>query len=1027
MALIKSDRVKETSTSTGNGTFSLAGAATGYRTFASVCVVGDTFFYGISNQTSGEWETGLGTYSATNTLTRTTVHASSNSGAIVTFGAGTKEVFLTASARYLERIVDNELFTSVGSSTSVVAVNDGPQPQLDLAFSADKTLTARYGPTPSYSRASTGTVTNSSGVLTSAAVNEPRFDHVYDGTSWVSKGLLVEEQRTNLCPYSEQISDASWNFRTNVTVVANSGVAPDGTTTADLIYPTANGSSCEMGRSVGTVNTSLIYTNSFFLKSSGKTWARVLSIRGDFGAWFNLSNGTVGTTLSGSVATIQNAGNGWYRCSVTRGTDFSTGYSFVLVADADNSNSVTASGANGILVWGAQSEQGSFPTSYIPTTTAAVTRSADVCQITGGDFSGFWNASEGSFAVEYDRLFSASSITNASTVFQAFIDGSNDDRYALIHNSSGTVGERFNVTAGNVEYANLDYGVSISQTSGKSSTAYRVNDFALSVNGGTIVSDTSGPIVSSANKLNIGQMYGSNWLNGHIARLRYYNTRLANQTLVQLSGGINNLVYKSITGSGNATVANNYTNINVSVPNPLPVANGGTGAQTQLAAVTNLISNPPNDGGQYTLASKKTSGTPSFYWVDSTGYAPTLDLLFAADKSLTAYTGPTPSYSRASTGTYFNASGVLTTAAINGPRFDHVYNGSSWLSKGLLVEEQRTNNLRQSNTFNTTWVSLDGAVVANSGTSPDGTNNAWKLNELATTTVSHGIYQTLTIPGGACTWSIFAKAGERSWLQFLAYNSTINYFTWFNLANGTVGTNAAGNTATITPVGNGWYRCSITRSAGADYAQFYTANGDNNGSYLGEVGKGIYIFGAQVETGSFPTSYIPTTTAAVTRSADVCQITGGDFSGFWNASEGSYAVEFDRLADHNAGNTNRWTLSLTNGSTSYIDHFAATPGGGSYNDYSVIYSTGSQQAAAFVTSLAGGVMAKSATGWKVNDFAASFNGGAVQTDSSVIVPVGINRLDIGMNGSNYFLCGHIARLRYYPVRIPNATLQVLST
>ena len=406
---------------------------------------------------------------------------------------------------------------------------------------------------------------------------------------------------------------------------------------------------------------------------------------------------------------------------------------------------------------------------------------------------------------------------------------------------------------------------------------------------------------------------------------------------------------------------------------------------------------------------------------------PALDLDWATDRSLPAAYGPTPSFSRASTGTYFTSSGVLTTAAINGPRFNHVYNGSSWVSKGLLVEEQRTNNLRQSNSFSTTWVSLDGAVVANSGTSPDGTNNAWKMNELATTTQSHGIYQTLTIPGGACTWSIFAKAGERSWLQFNAYNSATNFITWFNLSNGTVGTNAAGNTATITPVGNGWYRCSITRSAGADYAQFYTANGDNNGSYLGEVGKGIYIFGAQVETGSFPTSYIPTTTAAVTRSADVCQITGGDFSGFWNASEGSYAIEFDRLADHNAGNTNRWTLSLTNGSTSYIDYFTATPGGGSYNDYSVIYSTGSQQAAAFVTSLAGGVMAKSATGWKVNDFSASFNGGAVQTDSSVIVPVGINRLDLGMSGSNYFLCGHIARLRYYPTRLTNAQLESLST
>jgi hypothetical protein len=764
---------------------------------------------------------------------------------------------------------------------------------------------------------------------------------------------------------------------------------------------------------------------SVFAKASERSWiALQQNLPGNF-CYFNLSSGSVGSA-SGATGSITSVGNGWYRCSIAV-TSASSMWD-IFVATGDNGASYTGDGTSGVFLWGAQVESGSFPTSYIPTTTAAVIRSADVCQITGTDFSGFWNASEGSFACEVNPL-GGNTVANQGIVTAN--DGTLSNVLGQIRNVQNTNGDygAFCRASGTTTMAivraagSTQVGVTF-----RAATGFKANDCADSLNGGAVITDST-VTIPTVNRLTIGDFHtGANTiLNGHIARLRYFNTRLANQTLVQLSGGINNLVYKSITGSGNATVTNNYTNINVSVPNPLPVANGGTGAQTQLAAVTNLISNPPNDGGQYTLASKKTSGTPSFYWVDSTGYAPTLDLLFAADKSLTAYTGPTPSYSRASTGTYFNASGVLTTAAINGPRFDHVYNGSSWLSKGLLVEEQRTNNLRQSNTFNTTWVSLDGAVVANSGTSPDGTNNAWKLNELATTTVSHGIYQTLTIPGGACTWSIFAKAGERSWLQFLAYNSTINYFTWFNLANGTVGTNAAGNTATITPVGNGWYRCSITRSAGADYAQFYTANGDNNGSYLGEVGKGIYIFGAQVETGSFPTSYIPTTTAAVTRSADVCQITGGDFSGFWNASEGSYAVEFDRLADHNAGNTNRWTLSLTNGSTSYIDHFAATPGGGSYNDYSVIYSTGSQQAAAFVTSLAGGVMAKSATGWKVNDFAASFNGGAVQTDSSVIVPVGINRLDIGMNGSNYFLCGHIARLRYYPVRIPNATLQVLST
>jgi hypothetical protein len=102
MALIRADRVKETSTSTGTGTFTLAGADSTYRTFASVCAVADTVYYAIAHRTANEWEVGLGTYSATNTLTRTTVHSSSNANAAVTFSAGTKDVLLALTKTQLE-------------------------------------------------------------------------------------------------------------------------------------------------------------------------------------------------------------------------------------------------------------------------------------------------------------------------------------------------------------------------------------------------------------------------------------------------------------------------------------------------------------------------------------------------------------------------------------------------------------------------------------------------------------------------------------------------------------------------------------------------------------------------------------------------------------------------------------------------------------------------------------------------------------------------------------------------------------
>jgi hypothetical protein len=118
MALIVEDRVMETSTTTGTGDFTLAGAVAGFRTFASVCAVGDILYYVIeavdTNGTpTGDWETGSGTYSASNTLTRTTVDKSSNSNAAVSFAAGTKRVALTVTTGHINVLARHGVFQAV--------------------------------------------------------------------------------------------------------------------------------------------------------------------------------------------------------------------------------------------------------------------------------------------------------------------------------------------------------------------------------------------------------------------------------------------------------------------------------------------------------------------------------------------------------------------------------------------------------------------------------------------------------------------------------------------------------------------------------------------------------------------------------------------------------------------------------------------------------------------------------------------------------------------------------------------------
>jgi hypothetical protein len=411
---------------------------------------------------------------------------------------------------------------------------------------------------------------------------------------------------------------------------------------------------------------------------------------------------------------------------------------------------------------------------------------------------------------------------------------------------------------------------------------------------------------------------------------------------------------------------------------------------------------------------------------------PTLDLDFANSKTL----DPRITFTRASGGSYVGADGLIKYAGVNEARFDH--NPSTGESLGLLVEEARTNLVIYSEDFSTGWGYIRLSYSENQITSPDGNVTADKLIEDTTENTTHRVQSTsITFTSGTTyTHSVFAKSGERSYLAVeLHFQNSGNVWgessprAWFDLATGTIG-DENNCTATITNFGNGWYRCSITQTAsstGVNSPGYKLATGTTSGDevYTGNGTSGIFVWGAQVEQGSFPTSYIPTVASTVTRSADNASITGTNFSSFYNPSEGSILCN-GRIIKMNPSTFGQifWAIgdSATFNESMYLVNDAST-NNITYN----LFDNGSNQFQTKISNVTDNSFNKTAIAIKLNDSAGSFNGSTPTTDTSCTLPT-VNSLKIGNASWNTLnsLNGTIARLTYYPVRLSNSQLQTLT-
>lgn len=255
-----------------------------------------------------------------------------------------------------------------------------------------------------------------------------------------------------------------------------------------------------------------------------------------------------------------------------------------------------------------------------------------------------------------------------------------------------------------------------------------------------------------------------------------------------------------------------------------------------------------------------------------------VNTLYFRDKSFARVPA---TFSRTSSATRVNKHGLIETVATGVPRIDY-----SDGSAKLLMEPSRSNLLLRSEAFNNVYWSLSNASLTASFVSPDGLNGAFKFSDDNSNTGAQSIRLStpnITVTNNVYyTASVFCKKDQLDWMYIWInnYDGSSDYRQWFDIANGVVGgtggTGTANTFASIEDYGNGWYRCIATYLQGAadTDVQMYIqlASADNTLAAPTDGTSSIYIFGAQLEAGSYPTSYIPTAGSAVTRSADYAQI-----------------------------------------------------------------------------------------------------------------------------------------------------------
>lgn len=838
-----------------------------------------------------------------------------------------------------------------------------------------------------YTPTTTSPITNYIPVLQTAASNAARIDH--DPVTGECKGLLIEEQRTNLLSYSSDFNAPDWG-KAESTVSSNCAVAPDGTLTADKF--TENTSASFHGLYWNSSWTTLggqSATFSVYVKAAGRskvtTWIDNGAGTG-ITALFDLVALTssvvrINTPFSNAATSIQPAGNGWFRCSVSAtnsGTSVTAWGQTRIYLYKDGGGissygdtSYVGDGASGVYLWGAQLESGTFPTSYIPTALTYSGR-ASVATYRGDD--GYLKTAQVGEA-RYER--------NAQGGKQLLLEGAGTNLL--------TASDRFDDGAW-VRY----YNSNVTPNVGVSPDGLISADLVtFAANGGSGISRN---IYSSPGTYTIS-VYAKTTSGTKSFRFYFYNST------------------DGVVSSANFTATTSWQRFTF------------TGTQS-VATSSWYIANATTEdvGAVLVWGAQLETGSVA------TSYMPSVDTFTGRD-------GPA---------TYFDSTGVLRTAPANAPRYGYGYDASraKWVSAGLLAEAQAANlHIYSAGSSMISGVSGGSYALDTSIVAPDGNTGSVVKLIASGTNQEHYWEFNYALPentpvGTQTTYSVFVKAGTQQLVSFRTVfsNGNNDISSVFDLTNGNIVAipNSHSNVqATALP--NGWYRISLTLTVFSLIAARGLVRFNVPGT---SVNNYLYVWGAQAENGPVLTSYIPTSGSQVTRAADSATSVGGT-----RAADVYLSSQATRLADAaKMEGTNFSSWYRRGESTTFVE--STLIGIGQYAMYPVnVYNryTGTTVGYSSPTNLRGlnsdasntvnvdlnlpttGSTNKTAIAVAANNAALSVNGAISSVDTSCTPP---DATELGFLKPNFETivtgAGYLRKVAIYPKRLSNTELQALT-